>query len=95
MRLTSCLPQEGTAGALAHRPKEGDGHGAKTMMTWSFPAQSGSVAPKKTEYQQVIQELAKVAAQITSGTGDQSALKQQRIELITRFHQIKDFKLPD
>jgi len=64
------------------------------MMTWSFPAHNEQL-PKKTEYELVIEELAQVATQLTAGTGNQDALKKKRAELITRFYQLKDFKLPD
>lgn len=64
------------------------------MMTWSLPAHHEQT-PKKTEYELVIEELAQVATQLTAGTGDQQALKNRRAELIARFYQIKDFKLPD
>jgi hypothetical protein len=66
-----------------------------TMMAWSFPAHDGQPAKEKTEYETVIERLAQVAAKITEGTGDQVALKRERAELIRRFYELKDFKLPD
>lgn len=63
------------------------------MMTWNFPEQS---APKrKTDYEQVIDELARVASQLMSGKGDREALQRQRKALVQRFYNLKDFKLPD
>lgn len=66
-----------------------------TMMAWSFPAHDGQPEKKKTEYETVIERLAQVAAKITQGTGDMDALKRERVELIRRFYELKDFKLPD
>ena len=64
-------------------------------MAWSFPAHDGQPEQKKTEYEIVIDRLAHVAAKITAGTGDLEALKRERKELIRRFYELKDFKLPD
>lgn len=62
-------------------------------MAWSIPDQSGP--RQKTEYEIVISELAEVAAQLSEGRGDRQTLQQKRAELVQRFHELKDFKLPD
>ena len=63
------------------------------MISWNFPDQTGP--RKKTDYEQVIDELARVASQLTQGKGDRESLQRQRKALVQRFYNLKDFKLPD
>jgi hypothetical protein len=67
-------------------------------MDWSIFAKmsgyDGQPAIPKTELEQVIEQLAAVAAELTEGAGDQHALKEKRAHLVTRFYQIRELKPP-